>query len=335
MKAWQLERFGIDGLVLRDVATPEPGPGQVRIRVEALSLNYRDLLVVQGRYNPRFALPAVPVSDGAGTVTAVGPGVGELGEGDRVMSHFIADWRGGRFEERYLSSTLGLPGPGLAAEEVVLPAHAVLRVPRGWSGEQAATLPIAALTAWCGLVEDGGLEAGGTALCLGTGGVSVFGVQIAHALGARAIVTSSRDEKLERAKEVGADHGINYVREPEWDRAVREATGGLGADVTLELGGAGTLGRSIRATRAGGTIAVIGVLAGAESKISTVEFMMRRQRLQGILVGSRAAFERMVAFLTRHDVRPVIDRRFGFDELPAALETLARGAHFGKIVLAR
>ncbi|RMF75091.1 MAG: NAD(P)-dependent alcohol dehydrogenase, partial [Acidobacteria bacterium] len=285
MKAWQLERFGIEGLALRDVPVPHPGPGQVRVRIEAISLNYRDLLVVRGQYNPHFALPAVPVSDGAGTVTAVGDGVEDVAVGDRVMTHFIADWQDGRFEERYLGGTLGLPGPGVAAEEVVLAAHAIVPVPDGWSSEQAATLPIAALTAWCGLLEDGGLEPGGTALCLGTGGVSVFGVQIAAALGARPIVTSSSDAKLARARELGAEFGINYATNPEWDTAVLEATGGLGADVTLEIGGAGTLERSIRATRAGGTISVIGVLAGVETKLSTVTFMMRRQRLQGILVG--------------------------------------------------
>ncbi len=333
MRAYLFDAFGLDHLRLVDVPTPEPGPGQIRVAMRALSLNYRDLLVVQGLYSSRLAFPATPLSDGAGVVTAVGAGVTRVKEGDEVVSHFIADWIDGPFRGEYTFSTLGCPGAGVAAEEVVLPAHAVVKKPSCFDFAEASTLPIAALTAWAGLVVEGRLERDGWALTLGTGGVSIFGLQIAKALGAHVAITSSRDAKLERARALGADVTVNYETDEAWERTVVEATGGAGVDVTLEIGGAGTLERSIRATKPGGTIAVIGVLAGGQAPLSSVTFMMRRQRLQGILVDSRGSFEAMNAFLAEKGLRPVIDQRFAFDELPLALRTMEEGRHFGKLVV--
>lgn len=333
MKAYHFDAFGIDNLRLVDVPLPEPGPGEVRIAVRALSLNYRDLLVIQGLYSSRLTLPAVPLSDGAGVVTAVGEGVNRVKVGDEVISHFIADWIDGPFRGEYAFTTLGCPGTGMASEEVVLPAHAVVKKPAAFDFAQAATLPIAALTAWAGLVIEGRLGSGQWAMTLGTGGVSIFGLQIAKALGAHVAITSSRDAKLERARAMGADLTVNYETNERWERAVLDATQGRGVDVMLEIGGAGTLERSIRATRPGGTIAMIGVLAGGQADLSTVTFMMRRQRLQGILVESRGSFESMNAFLVERGIEPVIDQRFAFDELPLALRTMEEGLHFGKIVI--
>lgn len=335
MRAYRFSRFGLDSLELADVPDPSPGPGEIVLEVEAISLNYRDLMVVEGLYNPRLPLPATPVSDAAGRVAAVGEGVQTPRVGDEVVTQFIADWQDGSYDARYVASTLGCPGAGLAAERVVLPARAVLPRPAYLSAAEAACLPIAALTAWSGLVVEGGLEPGGTMLALGTGGVSIFGVQIARALGARALVTSSSDRKLERAMKIGANGTVNYVTHPDWDREVLELTGGRGVDVTLEIGGGGTLPRSIRATRAGGTISVIGVLSGVETTLQTTSFMMKRQRIQGILVDSRAEFERMNGFLAEHGVRPVIDRRYGFEELPRAMADMKSAGHFGKLVLER
>ncbi len=333
MRAWQLTQFGIEHLKLMDVERPRPGPGEVLLDVKALSLNYRDLMVVRGLYNPKLALPAVPVSDGAGVITAVGEGVSRVRVGDGVMSHFIAGWIDGPFDGRYPRTSLGTPGPGLAAEQVVLSAEAVVPLPRDYDFAEAATLPIAALTAWSALVTEGCVQPDQTVLTLGTGGVSIFTVQIAKALGARVIITSSSDEKLARVRDLGADVTINYRRTPEWDTAVLEATDGRGADLVVETGGAGTLNRSMRAARAGGIVAVLGALTGLQSDIQVGLILMKRLRLAGIYVDSRASFEALVAFIEAHALRPVIDRRFHLAQLPAALEHLAAGAHFGKVVI--
>lgn len=333
MRGYRFASFGLDQLELAELPEPEPGPGEIVLQVEAMSLNYRDLIVVQGAYNPKLPLPAAPVSDAAGTVVAVGAGVETPAVGEAVVSHFIADWQDGPYRAEYVSSTLGAPGPGLAAERVALPAHAVLPLPAGLSPAEASTLPIAALTAWSGLIEEGGLTPDGSMLALGTGGVSIFGLQIAKALGARAFVTSSRDEKLERARGLGADGVVNYASQPEWDRKILELTEGRGVDVTLEIGGGGTLARSIRATAAGGTISVIGVLAGIDAQLQTVSFMMKRQKIQGILVDSKAAFARMNRFLAEHRLKPVIDRSYPFEELPQAMQDMQQASHFGKLVV--
>lgn len=333
MQAYRFDEFGIEHLKLTDVPSPRPGPGQVVVDVRALSLNYRDLLVVQGQYNPRLKRPATPISDGAGVVSAVGPDVTRVRIGDRVVSHFVADWLDGPFHERYLSTTLGTPGAGLATEQALLPAEAVLPIPAGYDFAQAATLPIAALTAWSALITVGAVQPGQTVLTLGTGGVAIFTVQLARALGARIIITSSRADKLERARQLGADHTINYRQTPDWDQAVRDLTGGAGVDLTVETAGPGTLDRSMKATRAGGRIALLGALTGRQGPVTTGLILMKRLRIEGIMVDSRAAFEQMNRFLAAHHITPVIDRQFTFAQLPEAFRCLAAGEHFGKIVV--
>lgn len=335
MRAYRLNKFGIEQLVPVELEPPRPGAGEAVLDVRAISLNYRDLMVVRGVYNPKLRLPCTPISDGAGVVMAVGPGVTRVQPGDWVMTHFVPQWTSGPYRFEYLRSTLGTPGPGLAAEQVALPAEALLPLPSGYEYGEAATLPIAALTAWNALVETGGVQRGQTVLTLGTGGVSIFAVQIAKALGARVIVTSSSDEKLARAKGLGADIGINYRTTPNWEQLVLEHTGGLGADVTVETAGGETLNQSIAATRAGGTISLMGALTGLAANINTGLLMMKAIRLIGILVGSRESFETLARFLAQHQIRPVIDRQMRFDGLPEALRTMQRGGHFGKIVLTR
>jgi len=333
MRAYQLGTFGLENLTLGNLPAPQPAPGQVLVDVKALSLNYRDLLVVKGLYNPGLKLPATPISDGAGVVAAVGPGVTRLRVGDRVMSHFVAPWLDGPFRQEYLAGTLGTPGPGLAAEQVALPADAVLPLPAGYSFEQAATLPIAALTAWSALVTVGNVQAGETVLTLGTGGVAIFTLQLAKALGAKVVITSRSDEKLARARRLGADHTVNYATTPDWELSVLECTGGQGVDLTVETAGPGTLDRSMRATRAAGTIALLGALTGRQGPVTTGLILMKRLRIGGILVDSRSAFEALVRFIEQKRIEPVIDQRFGFDALPDAFRCMEAGRHFGKIVV--
>jgi NADPH:quinone reductase-like Zn-dependent oxidoreductase len=335
MRAYSFDRFGLDHLRLDSAEDPRPGPGEALLDVRAISLNYRDLLVIRGQYNPRLRLPAVPVSDGAGVVTAVGEGVRRVRVGDAVMTHFVAGWLDGPFRLEYLRTTLGAPGPGLAVERAVVPAEALLPLPAGYDFAQAATLPIAALTAWSALVTVGRVQAGQTVLALGTGGVSIFALQMARALGARVIITSSSDEKLARARSLGADVTVNYRGSPDWDAHVLSATGGQGVDLTVETVGGGTINRSIGATRAGGVIAFLGALTGLAGEVNLGALMMKRIQLAGIMVDSRAAFEQMCRFVEKHALRPVIDRVFAFEQLPEALRFMESGGHFGKIVLTR
>ncbi len=336
-RGYELTAFGSENLHLRPCAPRVPGAGEVLIETRAISLNYRDVLVIAGHYNPRLKLPATPISDAAGVVAAVGPGVAGVRVGDRVVTHFVAAWQDGPFRDAYRDSTLGMPGPGVAASHVVLPAAAVVPIPMHLDFAEAATLPIAALTAWSALVTEGGLDpqrsnADRTVLTLGTGGVSIFVVQLAAALGARVIITSSSDAKLARAQALGAAVGINYSTQPDWEKAVLAATDGIGVDIAVETAG-GTLNKSLRATRGGGIVALLGVLAGASVDLATTAVLMRRLRIAGVMVDSRAAYERMLAFIADRKIRPVIDRRYPFDALPAALADMKAGRHFGKLVV--
>lgn len=333
MRAIRLHEFGLDNLRLETVPPPTPQDDEVVVRMRALSLNYRDLLVAKGLYSKSVRFPAIPISDGAGTVTAIGANVRSLRIGDHVCTHYLSKWNSGPYQAEYLKSALGIPGPGAAAEQVALAESAVIPIPTGYDFEQAATLPIAALTAWSALVTEGGIRSGQTILTLGTGGVSIFALQIAKATGARVIITSSSDEKLRRAAELGADATIHYRTIENWDAEVLRLTDGVGADITVETAGVGTLERSLKATRAGGVIAYMGALTGLTGPVNTGLLMMKRQRLCGILVDSRAAFADMNRFLTTHRIQPVVDRRFAFEDLPAALRYLESGAHFGKIVV--
>ncbi|MEZ5410019.1 MAG: NAD(P)-dependent alcohol dehydrogenase [Acidimicrobiales bacterium] len=328
MRAFHLTGGGIDGLTLRDHPDPEPGPGEVAVRVEATSLNYRDLMMARRMDNDR-----IPLSDGAGVVTAVGAGVTTVAVGDRVAGTFFAHWVDGRAFPAMHDGALGGSVDGMLAEIVVAPEHGVIPVPAGWSSAQAATLPCAALTAWNALVEGQPLLAGQTVLLLGTGGVSVFGLQLAKAMGARAIITSSSDAKLEVMRSMGADVTINYATTPDWDRAVLDATGGVGVDLVLEVGGAGTLPRSIACTRFDGQVALIGILTGPAGETNPFPLVTRCVSLRGVYVGSRRMFAEMNAAIEVAGIEPVIDRTFAFDQAPDAYRHLTSQQHIGKVVV--
>lgn len=327
------EAFGLDGLRLVERPDPEPGPGQIRVRMAAASLNYRDLLMVEGRYNPRQPLPLVPCSDGVGRVDAVGPGVERVGEGDRVATIFAQGWLGGPLDRAAARTTLGGPLPGVLADRVVLSAEGVVPVPEHLTDVEAACLPCAGVTAWNALGHGGGLRPGDTVVLQGTGGVSILALQLARLAGARVLITSSSAEKLARARELGAEVGVRYDEQPDWSRAVRDWTGKRGADLVVEVGGAGTLQQSIDSVAFDGRIALIGVLAGNRSELDITRLFMQRVRVQGIFVGSRADFEALHRAVAAARLRPVVDRVVPLERTREALEALKSGAHFGKIAI--
>jgi NADPH:quinone reductase-like Zn-dependent oxidoreductase len=334
MKVFEIQNtFGIDSLTLTERPEPRPGPGQVLLKMRAFSLNYRDLMVVKGLYNPKMSLPAVPFSDGVGEVIGVGDGVTRVKTGDRVAGIFMQKWLCGELTEAKARSSLGGGGDGMLAECVVLYQDGVVHVPEHLTDEEAATLPCAAVTAWHALITEGGLKAGDTVLVQGTGGVSLFALQFAKISGARIIATSSSAEKLERVLALGASDGINYKTTPDWDDRVRKLTGGAGVDHVVEVGGAGTLPQSLRAVRLGGRISLIGVLSGNSGQVNPLPMLMKNVRVQGIFVGSREMFEAMNRAIALHRLRPVVDRVFPFAEAREALRYMESGKHFGKIVL--
>jgi NADPH:quinone reductase-like Zn-dependent oxidoreductase len=334
MKAFQLQEFGgPDTLRPADLPDPVPGPGQVLMRVRAVSLNYRDLLMSRGTYNPKLKLPMTPISDGAGEVVATGAGVTRFKPGDQVVASFMPEWVDGPPDDDKARSALGGGGVGMLAELAVLPEHGLLNIPSHLSAVEAATLPCAGVTAWNALVASGGVKAGDTVLVQGTGGVSLFALQFAKLSGARVIATSGSDQKLARALELGATDGINYKTVPDWDKRVRELTAGKGVDHIIEVGGAGTLPRSMRAVRIGGYIALIGVLSGVSAEVNPMPIVMKNIRVQGIFVGSRAMFEAMNRAIELSQLHPVVDRVFEFDRAPEALKYLESGAHVGKVVI--
>jgi NADPH:quinone reductase-like Zn-dependent oxidoreductase len=334
MKAFEIrDGFGIERLTLVDKSEPLPGPGQALIKMRAFSLNYRDLMVVTGTYNPRMKLPRVPFSDGAGEVIAIGPGVTRVKVGDRVTPIFMQKWIDGEPNVEKGKSALGGAVDGILAEYVVLDQEGLVHIPEHLSYEEAATLPCAAVTAWHALIAEGQIKPGDVILTQGTGGVSIFATQFAHMAGARVIVISSSDQKIERACSLGASRGINYKETPDWDKRATEMTGGVGVDHVVELGGAGTINRSLRAVRLGGRISVIGALAGGAGDVSTVSILMKNIRVQGIFVGSRAMFEDMNRAISLHKMQPFVDRVFRFDEAREALRHIESASHFGKICL--
>lgn len=334
MKAYEIRKtFGLDALTLVERPDPIPGHGQVLLRIRAASLNFRDLLTVQGLYNPKQPLPLIPLSDGVGEVVQTGQAVTRVKVGDRVAGVFAQKWLAGPPTKQKLLSTLGGPLDGMLADHILLSEDGVVVVPPHLTDEEAATLPCAAVTAWSALVEQGGLRAGDTLLVLGTGGVSIFGLQLARLAGARVIVTSSSDAKLERARGLGAAETINYAAHPEWEKTVKDLTGGVGADHVLEVGGSGTLARSLRAVRIGGTISLIGSLTGLTAEVNLAHVLMQNVRIQGVIVGSRETFESMSRAIALHRLRPVVDRVFPFAEARGAFEHLAGQGHFGKIVI--
>jgi NADPH:quinone reductase-like Zn-dependent oxidoreductase len=333
MKAYRLHQFsGPEGWKLEDLSRPTPGPGQVLMRTRAVSLNFRDLLLCKGHYNPRLRLPVIPVSDGAGEVVATGAGATRFRPGERVAVCLMPRWINGLLDETKARSALGAESDGMLAEESVVSEEGLVPIPQHLSYEEAAALPCAGVTAWNAVVTSGGIKPGDIVLVQGTGGVSIFALQFARLAGARVIATSSQDRKLEKVIQLGATDGINYKTTPEWDKKVRELTGGRGADQIIEVGGAGTLATSLRAVRLGGYIALIGVLSGT-GEVNPLPILMKGVRVQGIFVGSRAMFEAMNRAIQVNQLRPVIDRVFPFDEAVAALSYLETGAHFGKVVI--
>ena len=333
MKSYVLHKFGMEHLVMEDSPEPVAGRGEVIVDLKSASLNFRDLMVIKGLYNPHLPLPSVPLSDGAGVISAAGEGVKTLKVGDKVMTHFISEWLDGKLQEKMVASTLGIPRQGMLTQKVALPEYALLTIPADYDFKEASTLPIAALTAWSALVTEGNIKAGKTVLTLGTGGVSIFALQFAKSMGATVIITSKSDEKLERAKKLGADYTINYEKHPDWHKEVIRLTGGLGADITVENGGAGTLEKSMAATRVNGMIAMLGALTGLKSELLIAPILMRRLKIAGILVDSKAHFLDMVKAIEATGIKPVIDKTFKFEEAPEALKYMERGSHFGKIVV--
>jgi NADPH:quinone reductase-like Zn-dependent oxidoreductase len=332
MRAYEIVAdTGVDALALNQRPSPRPAAGEILVKMRASSINYRDLSTIEDPRARGIAYPRIPNSDGAGEVLAVGAGVTRFAPGDRVAGCFFQDWNDGAISTTAMASALGGGIDGVLAEEVVLREQGAVRIPEHLSFEEGATLPCAGLTAWNCLVEQGGLTAGKTALFLGTGGVSIFGLQIAKMLGARAIITSSSDDKLERAASLGADELINYRQHPEWQARVLELTSGAGVDVTIETGGGGTLEKTIEATRVGGTISLIGVLTGGN--INPVNVMRKSIRLQGVYVGSRRMFEDMNAAFALNRIHPVIDQRFDFEDARAAFHAMRGAGHFGKLVV--
>jgi NADPH:quinone reductase-like Zn-dependent oxidoreductase len=335
MKVYEIrDSFGIDNLKLSDRPDPTPGQGQIVVRVKAVSLNYRNFMTVKHGGTLGTKLPRIPCSDGAGEVTKVGPGVTRVKVGDRVAGIFFQNWLAGDIKAHHFTSALGGAIDGTLAEQVLLNEDGAVVLPDYMTYEDAATLPCAAVTAWQDLFPKGNLKAGDTVLVQGTGGVSIFTLQFAVMAGARVIITSSSDEKLARAKQLGAWATINYKTTPEWDKAVLRLTDGVGVDHVSEVGGAGTLERSLRATRVGGTVGLIGILSGFGGQIDPMPVLMKGIRLQGVYVGSREMFEDMNRAMAIHKTKPVIDRVFPFSQARDALKLMESAAHFGKIVIA-
>ena len=331
MRAWQISTFGVDSLEFVERPTPQPGPGQVLVKIRAVSLNYRDLLVVKGTYNPKLKFPRVPCSDGAGEVEAVGTGVTAWKPGDRVAGIFMQNWLTGRPNRATVKGALGGDVDGMLAEHVVLNESGLVSAPGHLSFEETATLPCAAVTAWNALIA-ADVKPGSTVLIQGTGGVSIFALQFARLRGARVLGVSSSDEKLERARSLGLHAGLNYRVTPEWDRWVMEQTRGEGVDLVVEVGGVGTLPRSLRAVRMGGTIAQIGVLAGVAEPLPVSLILHKYVHLTGIYVGSRRDFGEMNAAIALAGLRPVFES-LSWTQTREALKRMESASHFGKLVL--
>lgn len=333
MKAWLLEDFGLENLQLGEVPTPAPLPGELLIKVGAVSLNFRDKAIVDGIYEPHLVPKnLIPVSDAAGTVVATGDGVTRFKVGDRVNSHLYSRWIDGEPGPDEPAYCFGMPLPGGLAEFMIIHEDSAVRAPAGMSDEEASTLPIAALTAWYALMDVGHLQAGQTVLVQGTGGVSIFAAQIAAAHGARVIATSSSDANLARVKALGVSDGVNYRTHPDWEREVLKLTGGKGVDVTIDVAGGDGLNKSVLATKAAGVIAQVGFLTGQTTQLQLMPLIFRQTTIRGIAVAPRTSFDRMNPFLDRHGIKPVIDKVYPFEEAVQAFEHLARGP-FGKVVI--
>ena len=331
MKVYEIQSFGMEGL--KQVERPEPaapGPGQVLVDIKYSSLNYRDYLSVIGEYNPKQKLPLIPNCDGAGIVSAVGPDVKSFKVGEAVTGVFAQEWQAGVPGIKQLKSTLGGPLDGMLCEKRLFPETGLVKLPEWMDLAQGATLTCAGVTAWNALVQSN-LKAGQTVLILGTGGVSIFALQFAKAMGLRVIITSSSDEKLERAKELGADFTINYKDKPNWSKEVRRITRMEGVDLVIEVGGPGTMEHSLASVKAFGQVSLIGVLAGKSQELNLTGALMQNIRIQGIVVGSRVDFLDMLKLIERAEIKPVVDKIFPFEQATEAFEYMRAGKHFGKI----
>ncbi|MFB6344753.1 MAG: NAD(P)-dependent alcohol dehydrogenase [bacterium] len=334
MNTYELQGdFGFENLVRVDRPSPQPGPGEVLVDIKAVSINYRDLMMIRGEYNPNQPLPLVPFSDACGEVIEVGEAVEQFETGDRVAPIFAQKWRSGNLTPRLRSSTLGGPRDGTLTQQRTFPEEGLVSIPEHLTDEEAAGLPCAGVTAWNALTWGYSLKPGETVLLLGTGGVSLFGLQFAQAFGARTIITSSKDEKLRRAREMGADETINYESNPDWDEQVKGLCEGTGVDRVVEVGGAGTLQKSLNSAAFSAHISIIGVLSGVRSKVNVTSALMKGLNLKGILVGSRMDFEAMNKAIVKNDLHPHVDKVFGFDDVIEACRYQEAGKHMGKVVI--
>lgn len=334
MKSYLIDTAdGVDAIKSIEAANPTPAKGEVKMRLHAASLNYRDLSIASGGYLRNDTRPVVPVSDGAGEVVAVGDGVTQWKVGDRVSPIFVRDWIDGPPTDACLRTCLGGSVDGVLSEYVVLPEQSFVAVPDSMTFAQAATVPCAAVTAWHALFESGNVQQGQTVLLLGTGGVSIFALQFAKAAGAEVIITSSSNEKIARAKSLGADHAINYRDHPEWHKEVRKLTGGEGVDHVVEVGGPGTLERSLKSTKVAGHVHLIGILDSPTAAIQPLTALFNLLTVRGIYVGSRRMHQDALNFMVKHSLSPVIDKTFRFDESIDAYRDFAKQNHFGKIVI--
>jgi len=333
MKICELSAWGFDNLHFRDVETPQPGPDQVLLKLGAASVNHRDYQIVAGEFAPTQPLPIIPGSDGAGQIIATGDNVDELSPGDRVSPLFFPEWLSGEALGNERSVSSGLETPGVLREYGIYEQHQVCKVAPHLTDAEASCYSCAGLTAWNSLVTFSGITAGDTVLVQGTGGVAIMALQMAKAMGAQVIVTSSDDDRLQRALALGADHGINYRETPEWGEAARKLTDGRGVDAVIEIGGEGTLPQSITALRRGGHINVIGYLAGIGLGLSVFDLIERNANIHGLSVGNRNQFEEMMDFVSEHGLRPAIDRTYSFEETGQAIQDVAIGGNFGKLVV--
>jgi NADPH:quinone reductase-like Zn-dependent oxidoreductase len=332
MKAFEIQQFGIENLALVERETPKSKEQEVLVTFHATSLNYRDLMMVKGWYNPKLKTPLVPFSDGAGEVVEVGEAVTKWKVGDRVTPIFMQGWIDGAVDFQKARTALGGDIDGVLREFAAFDENGLVEIPAHLSYEEAATLPCAAVTAYHALFESGKLHANDTVLLQGTGGVSIFALQFASVFGAKTIITSSSNDKLKRAKELGADDLINYKEREDWDKAVQELTEKRGVDHIIEVGGAGTMKKSVASVKMGGHIAVIGVLTQGEG-INPVSILQKSIKMHGIFVGSRQMFEDMNRMISANNLKPVIDKVFEFEEVKDALKYMESGSHFGKIVV--